>query len=78
LEGAVARVKSAGLTGIVTTEKDAVKIPAGWVSGCSCLVLEVDLQFRSGQDAIEALVRERVTTRSPEVEPPAAVQETVC
>ncbi|MGV3722139.1 MAG: tetraacyldisaccharide 4'-kinase [Actinomycetota bacterium] len=78
LEAAVAQVKAGSLSGIVTTEKDAVKIPAGWVTGCSCLVLEVDLQFRSGQDAIEALVRERVTTRLSAVEPPAAVQETVC
>lgn len=78
LEASVARVRSGGLAGIVTTEKDAVKIPAGWVSACSCYVLEVDLQFRSGQDAIESLVRERVARRSSKIEPPSAVPEAVC
>jgi len=66
LESAVGQVASGELAGIVTTEKDAVKIPAGWVTDCSCVVLEVDLEFRAGQEAIEALVRERILARTVE------------
>jgi hypothetical protein len=48
------------LAGIVTTEKDAVKIPAAWFGGIPCLVVEIDLEFLSGQDDIESLVRGRL------------------
>lgn len=60
LRSAVTRVREAGLSGIVTTEKDAVKIPAGWLADCPCLVLEVDLQFLRGQQEIEAVLRTRI------------------
>jgi len=59
------RVRDEGLTGIVTTEKDAVKIPAEWLEECPCAVLEVDLRFLSGQEAIERLLRERIVDRIP-------------
>jgi len=68
LAGAGARVRTEGLTGIVTTEKDAVKIPAEWLESCTCAVLEVDLRFLSGQDAIERLLRERIVDRAPGVD----------
>ena len=60
------RVKVEGLAGIVTTEKDSVKIPRGgagepdWLHGVRCLVLEVDLSFISGQDALESLIQSRI------------------
>lgn len=65
LEAVRARVRIEGLAGIVTTEKDAVKIPAEWLDGCPCAVLEVDLRFLAGQDAIEQLLRERLVSRMP-------------
>jgi tetraacyldisaccharide 4'-kinase len=65
LEEARARVRSEGLAGIVTTEKDAVKIPAEWLEGCNCAVLEVDLRFLSGQEQIERLLRERIVNCAP-------------
>jgi tetraacyldisaccharide 4'-kinase len=75
LEVAMERVKSLDLAGMVTTEKDAVKIPAGWLAGCRCLVLEVDLQFQCGQEAVEELLRERLTMRCRGLAPPPAVSE---
>lgn len=65
VDAACTRVRREGLAGIVTTEKDSVKIPAGWLEGCPCAVLEVDLRFLSGQEAIEQLLRERIVDRIP-------------
>jgi len=55
------RVDREGLAGVVTTEKDAVKIPAPWLAGVRCCVLEVDLRFLSGQDGLESLIRSRLS-----------------
>jgi tetraacyldisaccharide 4'-kinase len=63
LDQARARVSAEGLSGVVTTEKDAVKIPAEWLGECRCLVLEVDLRFVSGQEEIERLLQERIVGR---------------
>src|SRR5262249_26789830 len=52
-----------GLDGIVTTEKDAVKIPAEWLGETRCFVLEIDLEFVSGRHDIEGLLRERTAAR---------------
>jgi tetraacyldisaccharide 4'-kinase len=49
--------------GVVTTEKDAVKIPSEWLTGTRCLVLEIDLQFLRGQAELEQLLRERIQDR---------------
>lgn len=49
------------LSGIVTTEKDSVKISADWLGDMPCCVLEIDLQFLSGQDDLESLLRRRVS-----------------
>jgi tetraacyldisaccharide 4'-kinase len=57
------RVRTEGLAGIVTTEKDGVKIPPGWLKGVPCRVVEIDLEFLSGQDEIERLLRERAADR---------------
>jgi tetraacyldisaccharide 4'-kinase len=57
------RVGLEGLSGIVTTEKDSVKIPPEWLGETRCLVLEIDLRFLWGQDAIEELLRYRVVNR---------------
>lgn len=54
------RQRAAGLAGIVTTEKDAVKIPLEWLGDTPYRVLEIDLEFLSGQDVIEALLRSRL------------------
>jgi tetraacyldisaccharide 4'-kinase len=62
------RVRAAGLSGMVTTEKDSVKIAPGWLSGVPCRVLEIDLQFLSGQDAVEALLRSRTGIAEAQVE----------
>ncbi|HEU4751677.1 MAG TPA: tetraacyldisaccharide 4'-kinase, partial [Armatimonadota bacterium] len=53
------RVRSARMAGIVTTEKDAVKIPPEWLAGVPCRVVEIDLEFLSGREEIERLLRER-------------------
>jgi tetraacyldisaccharide 4'-kinase len=60
LERARQRVTAEGLVGIVTTEKDAVKIRAEWLQECRCLVLEVDLRFLRGQEEIEKLLTEKL------------------
>jgi tetraacyldisaccharide 4'-kinase len=57
------RVAAGALDGIVTTEKDAVKIPAAWLGETRCLVLEIDLDFVSGENDIERLLRERTAAR---------------
>ena len=54
------RVCREGLLGIVTTEKDSVKIAREWLASIRCLVLEIDLRFLDGEAELEALVRERV------------------
>jgi tetraacyldisaccharide 4'-kinase len=64
LRAASDRVRAEGLAGIVTTEKDSVKIAPEWLDRTSCCILEIDLQFISGQDAIESIVRERVVRGS--------------
>lgn len=46
-----------GAAGIVTTEKDSVKIPRDWLGEIPALVLPVRLRFLSGEDALEALLR---------------------
>lgn len=60
-----ARAGDEGLCGIVTTEKDSVKIPTGWLGDTRCLVVRVELEFLSGQDDLEALVRTRLAPRDP-------------
>lgn len=60
IRGLRGRVESEKLTGVVTTEKDAVKIPPAWFGSTRCRVLEIDLEFLSGQDDIESLLRARV------------------
>lgn len=60
LRGVRERVRREGLSGVVTTEKDAVKIPVEWLAETRCLVLEIDLQFLSGQDGLESLLRSRI------------------
>lgn len=60
LQSATARVRSEGLAGVVTTEKDGVKIAPEWLGETPCLVLEIDLEFLSGQADLEALLRNRV------------------
>ncbi len=54
------RVTGQGLSGLLTTEKDSVKIPSGWLDGIRCLVLEIDLEFLSGQASLESLVKDRL------------------
>ncbi|MFN3652866.1 MAG: tetraacyldisaccharide 4'-kinase [Armatimonadota bacterium] len=56
----VQQVTREGLSGVVTTEKDFVKIPVEWLAGTDYRVLEVDLELLSGRDELEALVRTRV------------------
>lgn len=63
IELLAARVRREGLAGIVTTEKDAVKIPAAWLGGTVCRVLEIDLELLDGREALEALVRMRLRAR---------------
>jgi tetraacyldisaccharide 4'-kinase len=58
------RVEDERLVGVVTTEKDAVKIAPEWLAGIPCRVLEIDLGFLSGRDAIERLLQERIVDRS--------------
>ncbi|HTE20038.1 MAG TPA: tetraacyldisaccharide 4'-kinase, partial [Armatimonadota bacterium] len=58
------RVKQEQLAGVVTTEKDSVKIPAGWLRDTPCCVVEIDLQFLDGQERIETLLRGRTTAGS--------------
>jgi tetraacyldisaccharide 4'-kinase len=53
------RVRSEEWSGLVTTEKDSVKIATEWLAGARAYVLEIDLQFLRGQDAVESLVRSR-------------------
>lgn len=55
------RLQAGGFAGLVTTEKDAVKLPAEWLEGVCCRVLEIDLEFLSGQEPLEALLRRRLT-----------------
>lgn len=64
VQGLCERAGREKLTGVVTTEKDAVKIPSPWFGGTRCLVLEIDLQFLSGQDDIESLLRNRTQRRT--------------
>jgi tetraacyldisaccharide 4'-kinase len=64
LEQAREAVRAGRLAGIVTTEKDAVKIPADWLGDTRCLVLEVDLELLSGDEALSGRVRD-VLRRSP-------------
>lgn len=48
---------AAGNVGLITTEKDAVKLPGAGL-GVACLVLEVDLEFLEGEEELlEAVVR---------------------
>jgi tetraacyldisaccharide 4'-kinase len=63
IAAAAERVRREGLAGIVTTEKDAVKIDPSWAGGALILVVEIDLEFRSGREELEALVRERLRRR---------------
>ena len=58
------RVHREQLAGVVTTEKDSVKIPAGWLRDTRCCVVEIDLQFLDGQERIETLLRGRTTAGS--------------
>jgi len=51
---------AAGGAGLLTTEKDAVKIAPEWLGGRRLLVLEVDLEFLHGREELEALVRSRL------------------
>jgi tetraacyldisaccharide 4'-kinase len=60
LRVAAERVRNDGLAGVVTTEKDAVKIPADWLQDTTCYVLEIDLEFLSGEASIAGLLRDRV------------------
>ncbi len=55
-----AQVDREGLAGVVTTEKDAVKLDPTWLAGARCRVLEIDLEFLSGQLELETLLRERL------------------
>jgi tetraacyldisaccharide 4'-kinase len=57
------RVRSGRFAGIVTTEKDAVKIRPEWTAGIDCYVLEIDLELLSGERDLEALLRERLKRR---------------
>jgi tetraacyldisaccharide 4'-kinase len=54
------RVNRENASGIVTTEKDSVKISPGWLGSTPYRVVVVDLQFLSGRNPLEALVRERI------------------
>lgn len=59
LRGLRDRIQAGGFAGLVTTEKDAVKMPAAELEGTKCRVLEIDLELISGQEPLEALLRER-------------------
>lgn len=61
LHAAAERVRASGLSGIVTTEKDAVKFDPAWLPGTRCLVLEIDLEFLRGEADLERLLQERVS-----------------
>ena len=63
IAAAAEQVGREGLAGIVTTEKDAVKIDPEWAGDTPVLVVEIDLEFRSGREDLEALVRERLRRR---------------
>jgi tetraacyldisaccharide 4'-kinase len=54
------RVRAERLAGVVTTEKDAVKIPADWLKEVPCRVLEVDLELVEGRGALEGLIHDRI------------------
>jgi tetraacyldisaccharide 4'-kinase len=68
LEAVGGQVRGGGLAGVVTTEKDSVKISPGWLCGVPCRVLEIDLQFMSGQDTIETLLRSQIGSSKAAVE----------
>lgn len=57
------RARAQGLVGLVTTEKDAVKIRGEWVTGLPLRVLEIDLEFLSGRSEFEE--RLRVNCKAP-------------
>ena len=51
----LARIASAGrdYQAVITTEKDAVRLPPGWDPGCPALVLPVEIQFPTQAEAAE-------------------------
>lgn len=57
------RSAAAGLDGVLTTEKDAVKIPPEWLGETRCLVLEIDLEFLRGGEQLEELLLARIAAR---------------
>jgi tetraacyldisaccharide 4'-kinase len=54
LRAEVTRAQEAGCIAIVTTEKDAVKLQAAWTGSFPVLVLSVELEFDSGQEALQS------------------------
>lgn len=74
LAGIRERVRREGLAGVVTTEKDAVKIPAAWLGDVRCGVVEVDRRFLSGQGGssdLESPPRSAPVSTAGPVLPPA-------
>jgi tetraacyldisaccharide 4'-kinase len=53
-------VAARGKAGMLCTEKDAVKIPPEWVRDTRLLVLEIDLEFLSGEAELNSLLRLRL------------------
>jgi len=64
LAAVLKRVRQEGVDGIVTTEKDAVKIQPEWLDGAPLRVVEIGLEFLTGQDDLERLTRARIESRS--------------
>ncbi len=56
----VLEVRRLGLRGILTTEKDAVKLAAEWVGDVNCVSLEVDLQVMTGLPELLTLIEARL------------------
>jgi tetraacyldisaccharide 4'-kinase len=50
--------RAAGYAGILTTEKDAVKLDPAWFGDTPCWVLTVELEFLAGGEAIRDLIRQ--------------------
>ncbi len=59
-----ARVKREGLAGVVTTEKDSVKMGRDWTEGTAVRVLEIDLECLSGQNELDTLLHSRIRRTS--------------
>ncbi len=51
-----------GCEAVITTEKDAVKLPAGWGPGKPLLVLEIEISFQpgNGKEKLLEIIKEAI------------------